>query len=75
MTPGTPEKLVHKANLIARFFVAQPRADAVAGTLDHIKKFWDPRMRAALIGHAKSGGGGLRDLVAAAIPKLDLPPR
>jgi len=69
------ERLVHMANQIADFFAAYPRDEAVAGVADHLKKFWDPRMRAALIGHAKSGGGGLRDLVAAAIPKLDLPPR
>jgi len=69
------ERLVHMANQIADFFAAYPRDEAVAGVADHLKKFWDPRMRTALIAHARSGGAGLRDLVAAAIPKLEGPAR
>jgi formate dehydrogenase subunit delta len=72
MTPGTPEKLVHKANLIARFFVAQPRADAVAGTLDHIKKFWDPRMRAQMLAFLEDGGQGLEPVAREAFDQLAL---
>jgi formate dehydrogenase subunit delta len=65
------ERLVHMANQIADFFAAYPREQAVAGVADHLRKFWDPRMRAALIEYAKGGGAGLRDLVAAAIVKLE----
>jgi formate dehydrogenase subunit delta len=59
------------ANQIADFFAAYPHDEAVAGTADHLKKFWDPRMRKTLIEYANGGGAGLRDLVRAAIPKLD----
>jgi formate dehydrogenase subunit delta len=65
------ERLVHMANQIADFFAAYPREQAVAGVADHLKKFWDPRMRAALIEYARNGGAGLRDLAAAAIVKLE----
>jgi formate dehydrogenase subunit delta len=65
------DRLVNMANQIADFFAAYPREQAVAGVADHLKKFWDPRMRASLIEYAKSGGAGLRDLVAAAIPKIE----
>ena len=65
------DRLVHMANQIADFFASYPHDEAVAGTADHLKKFWDPRMRKALIEYAKGGGAGLRDLVTAAIPKLD----
>jgi formate dehydrogenase subunit delta len=53
----TPEKLAHKANLIARFFAAQPQVDAVAATADHFKKFWEPRMRAQMWAWIDAGGG------------------
>ena len=65
------EHLVHMANQIADFFAAYPHDEAVTGVADHLKKFWDPRMRIALIAHAKSGGAGLHDLAMAAIPKVE----
>ena len=40
-----PEKLVMMANQIGTYFASQKGEDAVAGIADHIKKFWDPRMR------------------------------
>ncbi|MGE0119607.1 MAG: formate dehydrogenase subunit delta [Dongiaceae bacterium] len=68
------ERLVHMANQIADFFAAYPREEAVAGVADHLKKFWDPRMRTALVAHVKAGGAGLRDLVTAAVAKMEAPP-
>jgi formate dehydrogenase subunit delta len=68
------ERLVHMANQIADFFAAYPREEAVAGVADHLKKFWDPRMRTALVAHARAGGAGLRDLVTAAVAKMEAPP-
>ena len=35
---------------IARNFAAIGHDNAVAATADHIVKFWDPRMKAALLG-------------------------
>ena len=47
------------ANQIGKFFASQGPDRAVAGTAEHIKKFWDPRMRAAILAHLEEGGAGL----------------
>jgi formate dehydrogenase subunit delta len=47
----SPDKLAYMANQIGRFFASQPHTDAVAGIADHVMKFWDPRMRGALLAH------------------------
>jgi formate dehydrogenase subunit delta len=66
----SPDKLVYMANQIGRFFASQGPDEAVAGTADHIRKFWDPRMRAAILAHVGAGGGGLEPLVRQAIEQL-----
>jgi formate dehydrogenase subunit delta len=53
-----PEKLVMMANQIGVFFASQKGDAAVQGILDHIKKFWDPRMRSAILAHLDAGGVG-----------------
>jgi formate dehydrogenase subunit delta len=37
------------ANQIARNLAAQGDAAAIAGTEQHIRSFWDPRMKAAML--------------------------
>jgi formate dehydrogenase subunit delta len=64
------DKLVYMANQIGKFFESQGREQAVAGTADHIKKFWDPRMRAAIFAHVDAGGAGLDPVVRAALESL-----
>jgi len=64
------DKYVYMANQIAKFFVTQGPETAAAGTADHIKKFWDPRMRAAIIAHLKAGGAGLDPVARSAIQSL-----
>lgn len=63
------KKLVKMANEIAAFFEAD--ADVVArqdGIAGHIKRFWDPRMRRALLEHLdREGGEGLKESVRAAL--------
>jgi len=50
--------LVHMANRIGEFFQAMPdRAEATAGVAEHIHKFWEPRMRKALLAHVDSTPG------------------
>jgi formate dehydrogenase subunit delta len=66
-----PEQMVHMANQIAGFFASYPRDQAIDSVADHLQKFWEPRMRAALIAYAKGGGAGLAELVTAAIPKIE----
>jgi formate dehydrogenase subunit delta len=56
----SPDKLVYMANQIGGFFATQGGTEkAVAGTAEHIRKFWDPRMRAAIFRHLDAGGQGL----------------
>jgi formate dehydrogenase subunit delta len=63
-------KLVYMANQIGKFFASQGDDRAVTGTAEHIKKFWDPRMLAAIFAHLAQGGAGLDPNVRAALEKL-----
>jgi formate dehydrogenase subunit delta len=63
-------KLVYMANQIGKFFASQGQERAVAGTAEHIKKFWDPRMRAAIFAHLADGGAGLDTNVRTALEQL-----
>ncbi len=66
----SPEKLVMMANQIGKFFAPQKTMDAVDGIADHLKKFWDPRMRKAIIAHLEAGGAGLDGPVREAVQRL-----
>ena len=66
----SPEKLAYMANQIGKFFASQGTEQAVSGTADHIKKFWEPRMRAAIFAHLEKGGAGLDANVRRAIETL-----
>jgi len=59
MSSTSMDTLVRMANQIADFFKIQPADQAVEGTADHIRKFWDPRMRAMMTQHLAHGGAGL----------------
>ena len=66
------ENLVKMANDIAVFFEAEPdRSVAVHAIADHLKKFWDPRMRRAIIEHSRDGGFGLAETARLAIRLLE----
>jgi formate dehydrogenase subunit delta len=48
------------ANDIAAFFDAESgQAGAAEGVRYHLVRFWDPRMRRAIIAHLADGGAGL----------------
>ena len=66
----SPDKLVMMANQIGRFFIGQPHADPVAAIADHLKKFWEPRMRAQILDHLAKGGAGLDPPVLKAVESL-----
>jgi formate dehydrogenase subunit delta len=66
----SPEKLVYMANQIGRFFAHQPDAAAIANTADHLAKFWDPRMRKAILDYIDRGGEGLQPRVQQAVLSL-----
>lgn len=61
--------LIRMANRIGQFFEAMPdRAEAVEGVATHIRKFWEPRMRRALLDHVDAQGTeGLHPLVMAVV--------
>jgi len=64
------DKLVYMANQISKFFAAKGQEQAAAGTANHIKQFWDPRMRAQIFAHLEAGGKGLDPVARLAIERL-----
>ncbi len=70
MSHSGPDKLVYMANQIGKFFKAQGEDKTVIGVSEHIKKFWDPRMRSKIYAHLDQGGAGLDPHVKAALEKL-----
>jgi formate dehydrogenase subunit delta len=67
---STPDKLVYMANRIGMFFKAQDTDTASAKIAEHITKFWDPRMRDAILAHLEAGGAGLDPATRGAIELL-----
>ena len=57
------------ANQIARFFASYPRQQAVEGVADHIRRFWEKRMRQQLNDYVARGGSGLDELVLEAVKR------
>ena len=66
----SPERLVYMANQIGKFFASQGLDESVAGTADHLRKFWDPRMRAEIVAYLDAGGSGLEPNVREAVLRL-----
>jgi formate dehydrogenase subunit delta len=61
--------LLHMANQIGAFFEAMSdRDEALREVATHLRKFWEPRMRAELLAHLDAtGGDGLSPLVRDAV--------
>jgi formate dehydrogenase subunit delta len=69
------ERLVAMANDIAAFFDAEPdKAVAAEGVRFHLSRFWEARMRRAIIAHLEAGGAGLSPTARSAISLLVPPP-
>lgn len=66
----SPDKLVYMANQIGKFYVSQGPGKAAAGVHEHIAKFWDPRMRAAIVRYLHEDGSKLDPWVRDAIGRL-----
>jgi formate dehydrogenase subunit delta len=65
------DNLVKMANDISHFFESDPDpASATQGMVDHLRRFWEPRMRKAIILHYRAGGEGLTELAKTAVGKL-----
>jgi formate dehydrogenase subunit delta len=73
------DNLVTMANQIGEFFsVYSDRAEGEREIADHLKKFWEPRMRIALLTHLDArDGAGLDAIVRDAIQghRQELMPR
>jgi formate dehydrogenase subunit delta len=66
----SPDRLIYMANQIGKFFASQGPDKAVLGIAEHIRKFWDPRMRKAIQAHLDAGGAGLDPDVRDAVEAL-----
>lgn len=66
------ERLVEMANDIGEFFVVESDEEkAIEGIAAHLRRFWDPRMRQAILKHLAEGGEGLQDRVRQAVGRLE----
>ena len=63
--------MVHNANQIALFFASYPREEAIAGVTEHLKKFWERRMRDQIVRYVAQGGSGLHELAREAVKRLE----
>ncbi|MBU6377581.1 MAG: formate dehydrogenase subunit delta [Gammaproteobacteria bacterium] len=50
-----PDKLIRMVNQIAAFFAHEGAEQGAASVADHLRKFWDPRMRAELLAAVAAG--------------------
>lgn len=66
----SPEKLAYMANQIGKFFAHQGHDAAVAAIEDHIRKFWDPRMRREIVARVDDPQARLDPPVREAIARL-----
>jgi formate dehydrogenase subunit delta len=66
----SPDRLIYMANQIGKFFQSQGPDKRVPGIAEHIRKFWDPRMRSAILAHLDAGGTGLDPDVMKAVEAL-----
>lgn len=63
--------LIKMANNIGSFFKSEPDRDlAIQGVEQHIRNFWEPRMRKQITEYLDNGGNELMDIVAEAVKKL-----
>ena len=67
------ERLVEMINDIAANQAADPD-NAVDTITQHLRRFWDPRMRAQIVAHAAAGGDGLSDFARQAVARLSEQP-
>jgi formate dehydrogenase subunit delta len=70
MSHNNNDRLVYMANQIGKFFESQGHDKAVPGISEHIRKFWDPRMRKSMFAHLDAGGAGLAPNVLEALTTL-----
>jgi formate dehydrogenase subunit delta len=65
-----PHHLVAMANEIAAFFAAEDPGKASENVANHLRRYWDPRMRRHIVEHAGNGGEGLSEVARAGVALL-----
>ena len=65
------DRLAYMANQIGRFFAHQKEEQAVTSINDHLRKFWDPRMRKQIVDELDTAA--LDPLVRRAVERLKDP--
>ncbi|QWF71579.1 formate dehydrogenase subunit delta [Methylomonas paludis] len=67
--------LIKMANNIGAFFKSEPdRVLAIQGVEQHIRNFWEPRMRKQIIAYVEKGDQELLDIVAEAVKHIAAKP-
>ena len=65
------DRLVTMANDIGAFFNGEADKNVAAqGVANHIRRYWDPRMRREIIAHYREGGAGLDPVARSAVALL-----
>jgi formate dehydrogenase subunit delta len=60
------DQLIRMVNQIGSFFEAMPdRNEALRDLAQHLKRFWEPRMRRELLAHLDASGAGELNPVSA----------
>ncbi len=67
------QDMIRMANQIAGFFNGSGPEVAVKDAAEHINKFWEPRMRIALLAHLDKGGEGLDPTIVKAASLIKKP--
>lgn len=62
-----PQHLVEMVNEIAAFFVGEDPGKGAENVANHLRRYWDPRMRRQILEHAGNGGEGLSQVAKAGV--------
>lgn len=62
-----PQHLVSMVNEIAAFFAGEEPGTAAQNVANHLRRYWDPRMRRQIVEHAGKGGEGLSQVGKAGV--------
>ncbi len=65
------EHLVKMANEIGAFYISESdKKEAAQSIASHLRRYWEPRMRKAIIEHYNQGGAGMKDATRDAVGLL-----
>lgn len=66
--------LVTMVNEIAAFFAGEDPGKAAENVANHLRRYWDPRMRRQIVEHAQTHGGeGLSQVAKAGVALISQP--